>query len=107
MYYHPIVELSDVNKHPICSYFKSEYKSDWQYEYLKFIDSRRPTLKSVLRNAKNAMYRLFPNESSQVEREVANCKTLAEVDNVLKNRERNQMNQKTMLQKGIYSNLAS
>ena len=84
-------EMKNVNLHPVSTYFKNEYKSDWEFEYNKFMQSKE-TSKGFWHRLKNFFSLAFPTEQDLFEKRLSQCKDLAEVENLIRERDRNTMN---------------
>ena len=79
--------LQNVNLHPVSTYFKNEYKSDWEYEYNKFMFSRA-SKEGFWFKLKNFFSIAFPTEQELFERRLSECKDLAEVESLIRERDR-------------------
>ena len=84
-------DLQNVNLHPVSTYFKNEYKSDWEYEYNRFMLSKKSE-ESFWSKLKNFFSLAFPTEEILFERRLSECKDLSEVESLLRDRDRNLMN---------------
>ena len=94
--------MNYVKHHPAITYFKDEYKSDWEYEYHKFLDERAASRRASMWNALKSLLAMFlPTNESDLEKRLQHCKTLAEVENTIKDDERNKMNQMSLQNKGL------
>ena len=80
-------DLHNVNLHPVSTYFKNEYKSDWEYEYNKFMFSRA-SKEGFWSRLKNFFSLAFPTEQELFERRLSQCKDLAEVESLIRERDR-------------------
>jgi hypothetical protein len=80
-------DLQNVNLHPVSTYFKNEYKSDWEYEYNKFMSSKKSE-ESFWFKLKNFFSLVFPTEEALFEKRLSECKDLAEVENLIRERDR-------------------
>ena len=47
------------DNHPVVQYFKNEYRGDWEYEFLHFMEEKKTNKKSLLS-------RLFPNHQNKL-----------------------------------------
>ena len=79
--------LQNVNLHPVSTYFKNEYKSDWEYEYNKFMFSRA-SKEGLWSRLKNFFSLVFPTEQGLFEKRLSECKDLAEVERLIRERDR-------------------
>ena len=60
--------LSELQHNEMKSYFKSEYKTDWEYQYVNFLENRKSA--SMLKKKINSILQsLFPNSSEMKELE--------------------------------------
>jgi hypothetical protein len=59
--------------HPIIQYFKCEYKTDWEFEYYKFIEKKKNTrYKNVLSLIKNKINSVFSSNLNLPEGRLSN-----------------------------------
>lgn len=80
------------DNHPVLEYFKSEYKKDWEYQYLNFIDQKKSERKGIIKRIFNIIgsftTAISPNEKMALENRLAQCKTIHEVEEVQRNWDR-------------------
>lgn len=94
-------EMKNVNLHPVSTYFKNEYKSDWEFEYYQFIAKAKANRPSIWKRMKNTLSLAFPTEEQLFERRLSECKSHVEVENMLKQREREQHRQNFLQNRGL------
>lgn len=83
--------LQNVNNHPVMSYFKTEYKEDWEFAYNQFMEQKKSERPSLLSRIKNFFYSIFPTEQEVFERKLSNCKSLMEVEEMIRENDRKQI----------------
>ena len=94
-------ELKNVNLHPVCTYFKNEYKSDWEFEYNQFIAKAKADRPSIWKRMKDTLSLAFPTEQQLFEKRLSECKSHVEVENMLRERERGHLNQNFLQNRGL------
>lgn len=60
--------LSELQHSEMKSYFKSEYKTDWEYQYVNFLETRK-SASALRKKVKSVLQSLFPNSSEMKELE--------------------------------------
>ena len=94
-------QMKNVNLHPVSSYFKEEYKTDWEYEYYQFIEKAKANRPSIWKRVKSTLSSAFPTEQQLLEKKLSDCKSHAEVEDMLRQRERDLQNQNIMKNRGL------
>ena len=94
-------EMKNVNAHPVITYFKNEYKTDWEFEYNYFLSRAKAKRPSIWKRMKNTFCQAFPTEEQLFEKRLSDCKSHFEVENMLKQRERERMNKQLLQNRGL------
>jgi len=76
---HPL--LLQYDNHPMLKYYQSEYKADWEYQFVRHLEERslRAKLGNVISKIRKS---LFPTEQELFEEKLANAKDLYEIESL-------------------------
>ena len=83
------------DNHPMLAYFKSEYKNEWEYQFMSYMEEKKAStwFKKKLKSLLHILKMAFPSEEYLFEQRLSKCSNLSEVEHLIRERDRNRYQQ--------------